>query len=165
MPDEDLTFRPAADEDWPAIYPIFSAVTETGETYPYGAGLDADQAREIWMAPEHAVFVALLGNEVVGTAYLKPNMTGRGDHVCNAGWMVDPSRQGQGIGRPFAGYVIEEARSAGFRGMQFNAVVATNEGAIALWESLGFEVVGTVPGAFRHEHLGYVPIHIMYRGL
>ena len=123
------------------------------------------EARETWMAASNTVFVATLGDRVVGTAYVKPNMPGRGDHVCNAGWMIDPGHQGAGIGRRFAEHVIEQAQQAGFEAMQFNAVVATNTGAIALWKSLGFEIVGTVPNAFRHADAGLTAVHIMYREL
>jgi GNAT superfamily N-acetyltransferase len=102
---------------------------------------------------------------VVATAYHRPNLPDLGDHVANAGWMVHPDHQGQGIGRQFAEYVLDEARRAGFRAMQFNAVVAANTGAVALWKSLGFEIVGTVPDAFRHARLGLTPVHVMYRRL
>lgn len=116
------------------------------------------------MASSNSVFVAELADTVVGTAYVKPNMPGLGDHVCNAGWMVAPAHQGRGVGRAFAEYVMEQAREQGYRGMQFNAVVATNP-AVGLWESLGFEIVGTVPDAFRHSEQGFTPVHIMYRRL
>lgn len=120
------------------------------------------------MAPgksRHKVYVAVLDEVIVGSAYLKPNQPGPGDHVANAGWMVDSRFSGRGIGRRFAEYVIDEASFEGYRAMQFNAVVATNLRAIRLWESLGFEIVGTVPDAFRHSSKGPSAIHIMYRRL
>lgn len=110
-------------------------------------------------------YVAELGGEIVGTAYLKPNQIGLGDHIANAGWMIEPLVSGRGIGRRFASYVLDQARSLGFTGMQFNAVVATNARAISLWESMGFEIVGTVPTAFRHATEGPTAIHVMYRDL
>lgn len=113
----------------------------------------------------HFTYVAESGNTIVATAYLKPNAIGLGDHICNAGWMVAPSAGGQGIGRRFAEYVIAEAEWLGFTGMQFNAVVSTNITAIRLWESMGFEIVGTVPAAFRHTSAGLTSIHVMYRSL
>ena len=139
-------------------------MTATADTYPYSPGLSEEEARAIWMATANTVHVATLAGLVVGTAYVKPNMMGLGDHVCNAGWVIDPQHQGQGIGRPFAEYVIDKA-SNDYMAMQFNAVVATNLGAIALWESLGFAIVGTVPNAFRHSTNGLTAIHIMYREL
>lgn len=160
-----LEFSPAAPEDWPRIWPVFQAVVSSGDTYPHLPDTSEESARAIWMAPSHTVLAATFDGEVVGTAYYRPNMAGLGDHIANAGWMIHPNHQGQGFGRRFAEYVLEQARRAGFRAMQFNAVVATNTGAIALWESLGFEVVGTVPDAFRHPVHGLTPVHIMYRRL
>lgn len=160
-----LEFSVAAIADWPQIWPVFRAVVATGDTYPYPPDTSDEAAKAIWMAPSHTVLVARLDGEIVGTAYYKPNMPGLGDHVANAGWMVHPDRQGQGIGRRFAEYVMNEAREAGFRAMQFNAVVSTNTSAVALWESLGFDVVGTVPDAFRHPVHGFTAVHIMYRRL
>ena len=164
----DLTFRQATPDDWPAIWPIFRAVVATGDTYPYPHDTSEDDARVIWMQPNDGrrfTFVAENDDQIVATAYLKPNQPGLGDHVCNAGWMVVPEASGQGIGRRFAEYVIDQARAAGFHAMQFNAVVASNERAVALWESLGFEIVGTVPAAFRHGTEGLTAIHVMYREL
>jgi L-amino acid N-acyltransferase YncA len=161
----EIGFRLAAEDDWPAIFRIFKAVTATENTYPFPPDVTESEARDLWMAPTKTVFVATVGDGLVGTAYVTPNLPGLGDHIANAGWMVHPDDQGKGIGRPFAVYVIAEARAAGFRGMQFNAVVATNTGAIALWESLGFAIVGTVPDAFRHSTNGLTAIHIMYREL
>ena len=111
------------------------------------------------------MYVARDGDGVVGTAYVKPNMVGQGDHVANAGWMVHPDRQGEGIGREFAEWVIEQARRLGFTAMQFNAVVSVNTAAVRLWQSLGFEIVGEIPGAFRHPSAGRVPIYVMYKEL
>lgn len=110
-------------------------------------------------------YVAESGDTIVATAYLKPNAIGLGDHICNAGWMVAPGASRQGIGRRFAEYVIAEAEAFGFAGMQFNAVVSTNIRAIRLWESMGFEIAGTVPDAFRHNSTGLTAIHAMYRSL
>jgi L-amino acid N-acyltransferase YncA len=161
----DIELSPARTGDWPGIWEVFRAVVSTGDTYPYPPDASEDEARAIWMAPSHTVSVARLHDKVVATAYYKPNLPGLGDHVANAGWMVHPDHQGRGIGRRFAGYILDEARKAGFRAMQFNAVVATNTGAVALWQSLGFDVVGTVPDAFRHSKLGLTPVHVMYRRL
>ncbi|MFZ0013190.1 MAG: GNAT family N-acetyltransferase, partial [Acidimicrobiia bacterium] len=122
----------------------------------------------LWMrlgAGREATYVALQGDVVVATAYLKANSIGLSDHIANAGWMVDPGHQGRGIGRRFAVFVIDEATRLGYRAMQFNSVVATNTAAIALWESLGFEIVGTVPDAFRHASAGLTPVHVMFRAL
>ncbi|MDW3213159.1 MAG: GNAT family N-acetyltransferase [Ilumatobacteraceae bacterium] len=167
-PGSQLTVRRAVADDWPAIWAIFRAVVAGGDTYAYPADIDEDAARTVWLHLDEGrtvTFVAEADGAVVGTALLKPNLPGLGDHVANAGWMVDPERAGQGIGRVFALGVIQEARELGFRAMQFNAVVATNERALALWRSLGFAVVGTIPAAFRHSAEGETDLCIMYRSL
>ena len=125
-------------------------------------------AREAWLANRSSrrlAYIAELDGVIVGTAYLRPNQIGLGDHVANAGWMIAPSASGHGVGRRFALYILEEATRLGFHGMQFNAVAATNARAIGLWESMGFTIVGTVPDAFRHATEGLTDIHVMYRQL
>lgn len=164
----DIEFALASPDDWSEIWPIFREVVGAGDTYAFPADIDSEDAFDVWMKDGEdleATFVARIDGLIVATAYLKPNHPGSGDHVANAGWMVSPSQQGRGVGRRFAEHVITEARKRGYHAMQFNAVVATNTGAIELWKSLGFETVGTVPDAFRHPTEGLVPIHIMYRRL
>ncbi|PPK69857.1 GNAT family N-acetyltransferase [Actinokineospora auranticolor] len=155
--------RLAEPGDWARIWPLWHRVVAAGETYMWDPATDRDTAERLWMAGE--VFVVEDGADVVATALLKPNQPGLGDHIANAGFMVDPDHAGRGIGRQLAVAVVEHARAAGYRGMQFNAVISTNTGAVALWTSLGFEVVATIPDAFRHPRLGPVPVHIMYRRL
>jgi L-amino acid N-acyltransferase YncA len=168
MTGADLEVRAASTADWPDIWSIFRAVVATGDTYAYPPDIAEDDARAAWLHVDEGrtvTYVALVDGAVVGTALLKPNLPGLGDHVANAGWMVAPDRAGRGLGRAFASAVIDEARALGFRAMQFNAVVATNARALALWRSLGFEIVGTVPGAFRHVVHGPVDLHVMHRSL
>jgi GNAT superfamily N-acetyltransferase len=76
--------------------------------------------------------------------------------------MVDPAQQGRGLGRALGSYAVEWARAAGFHSMQFNAVVETNTAAVRLWQSLGFEILATVPEAFDHPKHGLVGLHVMY---
>lgn len=168
MGETEIECRLARSEDWTKIWRIFSDVVAKGDTYAYAPDINEDDARSAWMFEgpgRAATYVATAGKALGATAYLKPNQPGLGDHVANAGWMVAPSFEGQGIGRTLAHYVIEEARRVGYLAMQFNAVVATNTRAIQLWESLGFSIVGTVPDAFRHSGEGLVPVHIMYADL
>jgi L-amino acid N-acyltransferase YncA len=162
-----VRIRTASDDDWPAIWPLWHAIVAAGETYVWSDDTTCDEARQLWMLPPPAEVVVLEDDEGVvrGSAVLKPNQPGRGDHVANAGFMVDPDSQGQGFGRRLAEAVLERARAAGYQAMQFNAVVATNTGAIRLWESLGFTIVGTLPAAFRHPRLGRVDLHVMHRAL
>lgn len=164
-----VTFAQAKSNDWDQIWEIFRDVVGSGDTYAYSPDIAEGTAREAWMGRgrRNVTFVARAGepDSVVGTAILRPNQPGLGDHVANAGWMIAPEWQGRGIGRRFASFVLDEARQRGFTAMQFNSVVATNASAIRLWESLGFDVVGRVPDAFRHEQLGLTDLLIMYRRL
>ena len=161
-----MIIRGARDEDWPLIWPFFSAVVEAGETYAYPEGLTAETAHSWWMEqPPGQTVVSVEGDTVLGSAKMGPNRPGRGSHVATASFMVDPGRRGQGVGRALGRYAVDWARAAGFRGMQFNAVVETNMAAVALWRSLGFEVLTTVPEAFDHRTEGLVGLHLMYRTL
>lgn len=164
----DLEFRRAVEADWPRIWPIFAAVVAGGDTYTYPPDITETEACDEWLHVDEArtiTYVAVLDGDVVGTALLKPNFGGLGDHIANAGWMVAPSAAGRGVGRRFADHVVDEARRLGFTGMQFNAVVASNENALGLWRSMGFAEVGRVPGAFRHRVDGPTDLVIMFREL
>ena len=159
--------REATDADWPAIWPFFHAIVAAGETYCYDPATDEPTGRAIWMlAPPSRTVVAVDGaGAVLGSAKMGPNQQGPGAHVATASFMVDPARSGRGVGRALGAYAVAWAREAGFRGMQFNAVAASNTRAVALWRALGFELIGTIPGGFRHPSLGYVGLHVMYRSL
>ncbi|GAB2875749.1 GNAT family N-acetyltransferase [Nocardioides pacificus] len=158
--------RGATADDWPAIWPIFSETVAAGETYAYPADLSSEQARALWVepAPGHAVVLTAEG-QVLGTAKMGPNRPGNGAHVGTASFMVAPEARGRGVGRRLGEYVVQWHRDAGFRAIQFNAVVETNTAAVRLWESLGFTIVGTVPGAFRSPAHGYVGLHVMHLDL
>jgi L-amino acid N-acyltransferase YncA len=159
--------RLARPDDWSGIWPIWHAVVQAGETYVWSPSTSEGDARSFWMLPPPAE-VWVVDDEdagIVATATLKPNQLGLGDHVANASFMVDPSNAGRGMGRLLAEAVLDRARELGYLAMQFNAVVATNEGAVALWRSLGFDVVGTIPEGFRHATKGNVDLLIMYRRL
>ena len=158
--------RPATDEDWPEIFPFFSAIVAGGETYAYPEGLSLDEARPLWMEPPPGgTVVAEADGVIVGSAKMGPNRPGRGAHIATASFMIDPTQQGKGIGRMLGQHVVEWARAAGYHGMQFNAVVETNTTAVALWQSLGFEILTTVPEAFDSRAHGRVGLHIMYQRL
>jgi GNAT superfamily N-acetyltransferase len=116
-------------------------------------------------APPGHVVVAVDGDLVVGSAKMGPNRPGRGAHVSTASFMVDPAQSGRGVGRALGDYAVEWATRAGYRSMQFNAVVETNTAAVALWTALGFEILGTVPEAFDHRRRGLVGLHVMWRRL
>jgi L-amino acid N-acyltransferase YncA len=160
-----VQIRPATDDDWAGIYPFFTAIVDAGETYAYPTGLSAAEARSWWMEQPPAITVVAIGDDgrVLGSAKAGPNRPGRGAHVATASFMVDPDAGGRGAGRALGEWVLDWAREAGYRSMQFNAVVETNEVAVRLWQSLGFEIIGTVPEAFDHARHGLVGLHVMYR--
>jgi GNAT superfamily N-acetyltransferase len=161
-----VLIREATDGDWPAIHPFFRAVVDAGQTYAYPEGLPLEEARPLWMEqPPGRTVVAVDGDTVLGSAKMGPNRPGRGSHVATASFLVDPAAQGRGVGRALGEHVVGWAHDAGYRGIQFNAVVETNTPAVSLWRSLGFVVVGTVPGAFHHPEHGYVGLHVMYLDL
>ncbi|WP_375482764.1 GNAT family N-acetyltransferase [uncultured Jatrophihabitans sp.] len=161
-----MIVRDASDDDWPAIFPIFTEVVRAGETYTYPEGLDSAAARSLWMQPPPArTVVAVEGGRVLGSATTGPNRPGRGSHMATASFMVDAAARGRGVGRTLGAWVVRAARDGGYRGIQFNAVVETNTAAVHLWQSLGFVTVGTVPGAFRRPDGSYVGLHVMYLDL
>jgi GNAT superfamily N-acetyltransferase len=159
----DARIRPAADDDWPHVWTFFREIVLAGETYAYPEDLTLETGRGWWMEPPPGLTVVLEDDgRVVGSAKMGPNRPGRGDHVGTASFMVDPVARGQGVGRALARYVVGWHRAQGYAAIQFNAVVETNRAAVGLWRSLGFEIVGTVPGAFRSRSHGPVGLHVMY---
>lgn len=166
QPNNRMTIRPATDEDWPRIWPIYRQIVSAGETYAYPEPPVEEVARSLWMETSPGLtVVALTDDAVVGTAKIGPNRPGRGAHVATASFMVDPAQQGHGVGRALGEYAIQWAREAGYHAMQFNAVVETNTSAAHLWQALGFQILTTVPDAFNHPRHGLVGLHIMYRKL
>ncbi len=161
-----VEIRPLEDADWPLVWPFFDAIVQAGESYAYPLDLTPGSALALWRpaAPGEAV-VAVADGRVVGTAHWGPNRPGRGSHVATGSFMVDPAAAGKGVGRALGEHVGAGARSAGYRGIQFNAVVETNTAAVRLWQSLGFQIIGTVPAAFRSTAHGYVGLHVMYLDL
>jgi L-amino acid N-acyltransferase YncA len=159
-----MQIRDATPEDWEAIWPIVRDVIREGATIPYAQDLDEEDARALWMVDRTVVAVDDDGR-VVGTANMYANRGGGGAHVSSATFMVASDARGRGAGRALGEEVIRWSREAGFRAIQFNAVVETNVAAVRLWESLGFEIVGTVPEAFEHPADGFVGLHVMYRFL
>ncbi|OJF10383.1 GNAT family N-acetyltransferase [Couchioplanes caeruleus] len=158
-----MEIREATDRDWPAVFPFFSAIIEAGETYAYPLGLASDEARTLWMEqPPGRTVVAVEGGAVLGSAKMGPNRPGRGAHIATGSFMVDPVAQGRGVGRALGRCLIEWARAEGYHGIQFNAVVETNRGAVHLWQSLGFEIMTTIPEAFDSMQHGLVGLHVMY---
>jgi ribosomal protein S18 acetylase RimI-like enzyme len=161
-----LTIREARRaEDSDAIWAILEPVIRAGETYALDRDLTREQALAYWFSDGHEVFVADDGGQIAGTYFLHPNQKGAGSHIANCGYITAAAASGKGIARRMCSHSLEYAKSRGFRAMQYNFVVKTNERAVHLWESLGFSIVGTLPEAFLHPVHGYTDVYVMHRRL
>ncbi|MCC7462227.1 MAG: GNAT family N-acetyltransferase [Gammaproteobacteria bacterium] len=160
-----MLIRPSRPEDWPSIWTIIEPTIRAGETYTLDAGMSEDSARAYWLGPDKEAFVAEEDGSILGTYYLRANQAGGGKHVCNCGYMTSAQATGRGIARQMCLHSLDHARRRNYRAMQFNFVVATNERAIRLWQSLGFDIVGRLPLAFQHPTHGYVDALVMFRSL
>jgi RimJ/RimL family protein N-acetyltransferase len=161
-----ITMRPLEAADWAATWRIIEPVFRAGETYAFSPDISEVEARRVWVEMPARTFVAVDGgDDIVGTYYLKPNQPALGAHVCNCGYIVGENARGRGIASHMCEHSQREALAMGFRAMQYNLVVSTNAGAVRLWRRHGFEVVGTLPAAFRHPRLGFVDAHVMYKEL
>ena len=161
-----MRIRPATPADAASIWTIIGPVIRAGETYTLDRDMSEAEAIAYWMAPEKETFVAEgEGGELLGTYYLQANQAGGGRHIANCGYMTSAAATGRGVARSMCAHSLERAKERGFRGMQFNFVVSTNERAVRLWESMGFEVVGRLPGAFEHPSEGFVNALVMFQDL
>lgn len=160
-----LQIRPATAEDHDAIWEIFHEVIAAGETFAFDPQMSREDALAFWCGSGKHPYIAEQDGRVSGSYYIARNQQGGGNHVANAGFMVGSSARGFGLGRAMAEHCLSEARRLGFRAMQFNFVVSTNQSALRLWRNIGFKIVGTLPSAFRHPALGYVDVYVMFRSL
>jgi L-amino acid N-acyltransferase YncA len=160
-----MMVREATAADWPPIWLILNEVGTAGDTLTWDPARTEARARAGWMRepPGRTVVATDDDGIVIGSANTCPIHPGPGAHVANAGFVVHPARRGEGAGRALCRHVLEQARADGYKAMQFNAVVETNTPAIRLWRSFGFEILATVPEAFRHPVHGYVGLHVMHR--
>lgn len=160
-----MAIHPATESDRDAIWVILEPMIRSGETYTLPLDMSKKQALEYWFAVDKETLVWKENGVVLGTYFLKANQHGGGAHVANCGYVTAPAAQGRGIARHMCLHSLERARERGFRAMQFNFVVSTNERAIKLWTSLEFKIVGRLPLAFEHPTLGFVDALVMYRQL
>lgn len=160
-----MLIRKALEKDADAIWAILEPIIRAGETYTQPREMNREDALAYWLSSGHDVFVAEDSGKVVGTYFLQANQKGGGAHVANCGYMTAPHATGRGVGRAMCEHSLERAQERGFRAMQFNFVVSTNEGAVRLWQKSGFEIVGRLPKAFDHPKLGFVDAFVMYREL
>ncbi|HEY1834761.1 MAG TPA: GNAT family N-acetyltransferase [Solirubrobacteraceae bacterium] len=162
-----MRIRDATEADWPAMWSYMRGIVAEGETFSWDLDIDEQDARGYWLSERRGhTFVAVDETDVpLGATRMEPNRGGGGAHVASAGFMVDRGARGRGIGRMLGERVIEQARADGYRAIQFNAVVASNTAAVALWTSLGFQILATVPDGFRRPSGEYVGLHVMYLSL
>ncbi|KRF13808.1 GCN5 family acetyltransferase [Nocardioides sp. Soil797] len=158
--------REATRDDWAEIWPTFDAIVQDGETYCYPTDLTSESAAALWLErPPGRTVVFEEDGLILGTAKMGPNRPSYGAHIGTGSFMVGDAARGHGVGRQLGEHVITWHREQGFRGIQFNAVVESNTAAVNLWSDLGFEIIGTVPGAFRSRTQGYVGLHVMFLDL
>ncbi len=158
-----MQIRKAEARDATAILEIILPVIREGATYALDADMSEADALTYWTGTDRETFVAEEDGVILGTYFIRPNQAGGGRHVCNCGYMTRASATGRGVARSMCEHSLRYAAAQGYRAMQFNFVVSTNERAVRLWQSLGFETVGRLPGAFRHPAQGYVDALVMYR--
>lgn len=162
-----MEIRDARPEDWPAVWAFARPVIESGEHFVWEPGTPEERLRAYWIEKEApaSALVAEVDGRVAGIAEVHPNQPGRGAHIANAGFMVDPAVRGRGLGRALGEAALARAKADGFAAMQFNAVVGTNTAAVDLWHSLGFRTLALLPATFRHPSKGLVDMHLMFREL
>jgi ribosomal protein S18 acetylase RimI-like enzyme len=165
MMSDGMVIRAATRKDDDGIWEILEPVLRAGETYTLPQEMSRNDALAYWLSPEHEIFVVEGEGLILGTYYLRANHRGGGGHVANCGYMTAQQAAGRGVARAMCLHSLDVARQRGFRAMQFNFVVSTNERAVHLWTSLGFAIAGRLPGAFLHSTLGYVDALVMYRAL
>ncbi len=160
-----LLIREATNTDFDAIWDIFKPIVRLGTTYAFDVTTSKDEAMQLWMDSARKTYVVEIDGQILGTYHIKTNKLGPGSHVCNCGYMVGAQARGKGLATAMCQHSLKEAVALGYRAMQFNFVASTNDGAVRLWQSLGFEIVGTLPGAFNHPQVGFVDAYVMFQSL
>lgn len=161
-----MELRKYQESDWSQVWPILEKVFRAGETYAFSPVITQQDAHRVWIeAPQETYVATDQENRVLGTYYIKPNQPGLGAHVCNCGYIVSENARGQGVASGMCEHSQQVAVKLGFKAMQYNLVVSTNEGAIRLWKQLGFQVAGILPNAFNSKSAGYVDALVMYKQL
>jgi L-amino acid N-acyltransferase YncA len=160
-----MIIRPATRADDDGIWAVLEPTIRAGETFALPRGMRRNAALGYWFESGREIFVAEGNNVVLGTYKLGPNQLGGGKHVANAAYVTAPIATGQGIARAMCNHSLDHARAKGYRAMQFNFVISTNDRAVRLWHDLGFVTVGRLPSAFFHPTWGYVDVFVLFRAL
>ena len=163
---QKMEIRKYQESDWSQVWPIIEKVFRSGETYAFSPEITEQEAHKVWVEMPQETYVATAEDgEILGTYYIKPNQPNLGSHVCNCGYIVSEGARGKGVASGMCEHSQQVAGNFGFRAMQYNLVVSTNEGAIRLWKNLGFQIIGTLPKAFKSKSAGYVDALVMYKEL
>lgn len=160
-----ISIRLAAPDDFDQIWPLLRDVFRAGDTYAVDPDISRDAAFSYWMTQAAATYVAVDAGRVVGTYYIKTNQAGGGAHICNCGYIVSADARGQGVAAQLCIHSQDAAAALGYAAMQFNFVLASNQGAVRLWQKLGFATIGAIPDAFAHPQLGMVDAFVMHKKL
>lgn len=162
---QQINIRIAKEEDYNQIWQIIEKVISTGDTYVFSPDSSRKKMLDFWCGKDKYTYVALLGQKIVGTFFMKDNFPDLGSHIANAGYITAPSETGKGIGKSMGKFSIQEAKRLGYKAMQFNMVVKTNDKAIRLWQKLGFKIKGEIPEAFNHKEKGLTDAYILWKKL
>ena len=147
------------------FWPTFEKIIQAQQTYAFDPNMSCEKAYNLWCIQPIKTFVYVENEQVLGTYYIKANAAGPSSHIANCGYMVSEAARGKGIARQLCEHSQKIAIDMGFKAMQFNSVVSTNDVAIQLWKKLGFKVIGTIPKAYKHKSLGFVDSLIMHKQL
>ncbi len=159
---KSMIIRSVTESDIDNLYKIFKKIIEKGNSFVWEANSRLKDFKNYWLEAEMTTYVLEDDGRMIGSYMLKPNQKGYGSHIANGAYMVDPDYQGKGAGQLLSTHSIEEARYLGFKAIQFNIVVSTNEPAVRLWKKAGFQIIGTIPNGFKHKELGFVDAYIMF---
>jgi ribosomal protein S18 acetylase RimI-like enzyme len=165
MTNSPILIREADRSDTDAIWRIFQQTIAEGTAFVFTPETSPEEFIAYWFGPKANAYVAIIEERVAGSYMIRPNMPGRGSHVANAAYMTSEEFRGRGVGKAMAEHSLRSAKERGYTAMQFNIVVSTNKPAVRLWRSMDFNIIGTVPKAFQHPHLGLVDAYIMHRFL
>ena len=156
-----MTVRAYQDSDLPEMIRIWNEVVEEGSAFPQEEYLD-ETSGAVFFAEQTYAAVAEENGRIYGLYILHPNNTGRCGHICNASYAVSAESRGMHIGESLVKDCLIQARRHGFRILQFNAVVESNLSARHLYEKLGFQLLGTIPGGFRMKDGHYENICLYF---